>query len=106
MNLESGGRQGQTRGRALAPGTGEGSSGSWYFRVASSGEPLEQVETAEPPDGTDHFLSKRLPILDAGGLPDMVGNIAIDMTERQRAAAGPGHRTAALPGSPLEQLPV
>ena len=36
-------------------------------------------------DGPHHFLTSRFPIIDAEGLPYMVGAIAIDITDRQRA---------------------
>jgi len=55
------------------------------FQIISSGTPFEQIEVLALADGPHHFLTKRFPILDAEGLPYMVGAIAIDVTDRRRA---------------------
>jgi PAS domain S-box-containing protein len=55
------------------------------FEIISSGKPTEEVEVQVLADGPHHFLTKRFPILDERGLPYMVGAVAIDVTDRQRA---------------------
>ncbi|MFW6127367.1 MAG: PAS domain S-box protein, partial [Thermodesulfobacteriota bacterium] len=55
------------------------------FAVLSKGEPAETLEELELPDGQHYFLIQRFPIPDESGLPYMVGSIAIDVTDRQRA---------------------
>ena len=56
-----------------------------YFQIIVIGKPLERVEMQELVDDLHHFLARHFPILDKNGLPYMVGNIAIDVTARQRA---------------------
>jgi PAS domain S-box-containing protein len=55
------------------------------FQIVSTGTPLERVETLELADGPHAFLNTRFSIKDAEGQPYMIGNIAMDITDRQRA---------------------
>jgi PAS domain S-box-containing protein len=82
--LEQGAWQGKTLAELWSPEQAAALQ-KLDFQIISSGEALEQVETAELPDGPHHFLTKRFPITDEDGLPYMVGSVAIDITERQRA---------------------
>jgi PAS domain S-box-containing protein len=53
--------------------------------VITTGEPSESLETLEVEEELRHFLAHRFPIPGQDGLPYMVGTIAIDVTDRQRA---------------------
>ena len=63
MDLESGAWQGKTLVELWPPEQAKALQ-ELDFQIISSGEPIEQVETAELPDGPHHFLTKRFPILD------------------------------------------
>jgi PAS domain S-box-containing protein len=84
MGMEQGAWQGKTLAE-LWPSERAAALQKLDFQIISSGEPIEQVEVQVLPDGPHHFLTKRFPIRDAGGLPYMVAAIAIDVTARQRA---------------------
>ena len=84
MGLEPGAWQGKTLAE-VSPPEQAANLQKLDFEIISSGKPTEQVEMAELADGLHHFLTKRFPIIDSKGLPYMVGSIAIDITERQRA---------------------
>jgi PAS domain S-box-containing protein len=84
MGLEHGTWQGKTLAEIWAPEPAAELQ-KLDFQIVSSGEPIEQVEVQALADGPHHFLTKRFPIRDADGLPYMVGAIAIDVTDRQRA---------------------
>ncbi|MFW6113077.1 MAG: PAS domain S-box protein [Thermodesulfobacteriota bacterium] len=57
------------------------------FAILSTGRPEERLEEIELADGPHYFLTQRFPIPDESGLPYMVGSIALDITDRQRAEA-------------------
>ena len=84
MGLEPGAWQGKTLAE-LWPPEQAAALHKLDFQIISSGQPTERVEMSELADGPHHFLTKRFPITDSKGLPYMVGSIAIDITERQRA---------------------
>jgi PAS domain S-box-containing protein len=54
--------------------------------VLQTGIPLQLEEIAGHPDGPSHtFLSIKFPLLDADGVPQGVGSISTDITERKQA---------------------
>lgn len=55
------------------------------FQILSTGQPAEDLEELDLPDGRHYFLAQRFPIPDETGLPYMVGSIALDVTARRRA---------------------
>ncbi|AMV25727.1 Blue-light-activated protein [Gemmata sp. SH-PL17] len=55
-------------------------------RVLADGTGLQVIETMAAPDGTEiAFLSSKFPIPGPDGRPALVGGVAIDVTEHQRA---------------------
>ena len=60
-------------------------------RVLASGEAIEQLEKVTLDDAQHTFLSQKFPIFDENRRPYLIGGIATDITDRDRASA----RTAA-----------
>jgi PAS domain S-box-containing protein len=84
MNLKPGAWQGMTLGE-IWPAKQAAALQKMDFEIIASGKSTGQVEKMEQEDGSHHLLTHRFPILDAKGLPFMVGSIAIDITARLRA---------------------
>jgi PAS domain S-box-containing protein len=84
MNLQPG----QWLGKTLAelwPPERTASLQESDFEIISTGKPTEEVEVQMLADGPHQFLTSRFPITSEDGLPYMVGAVAIDVTDRQRA---------------------
>ena len=88
-DIKQGAWQGKTLAELWPPEQGADLQ-RMYFQIIATGKPLERVELQELVDGLHHFLAHHFSILDKNGLPYMVGNIAIDVTARQRAGAAGG----------------
>ena len=55
------------------------------LQVMAAGKPITFEETNEQPDGVHTYLSVKFPLLDEHGVPNGVGAVSTDITERTRA---------------------
>jgi PAS domain S-box-containing protein len=68
------------------------------FQILSTGQPTEDLEELEWPEGRHYYLTYRFPIPDESGLPYMVGLIAVDITARKQAEMAAARQAAIVAG--------